>query len=56
MAYHQFSPMRKQATFRLTPEALAHLKEMAATHGISQAAILELMIRDNAKQAKKGEK
>lgn len=45
-----FIQMKHPVTHRLTPEAIKMLKSMASEHGISQASILELMIRDGFKK------
>jgi len=44
--------MKHAAGFRLTPEALRLLKLLASKLGISQAAALEIGIRDLAKKRK----
>lgn len=41
-------------TFRLSPEALGLLKEMAESQGISQTAILEVLIRREARRLERG--
>lgn len=41
---------KKPTSFRLTTEALRLLAEISEKLGISQAAVLELAIRDVAKQ------
>ena len=41
--------MKHSTSFRLTPEALATLKQLADSFGISQAAVLEIAIRQMAK-------
>lgn len=42
--------MRKSVAFRFTGEAIRLLKALAAVLGISQAATLEIAIRDLAKK------
>lgn len=39
-------PRKGQASFRLTAEALAKLKARAQQLGVSQAAVLEMLIRE----------
>lgn len=49
--------MKRAISFRLSEEAHALLKNLAAKHGLSQASLLEMLIRkeSNAPRAK-GEK
>jgi hypothetical protein len=42
--------MKKSASFRFTDSAIRMLKAIAAAMGISQAAALEVAIRDLAKK------
>ena len=42
--------MKREAHFRLTEEARALLAQLAALDGISQNAVLELLIRDAARK------
>lgn len=39
----------KSTSFRLSPEAKRLLKELSQSLGISQAAVLEIVIREKAK-------
>ena len=43
---------KQQTAFRLTDEARALLASMAAKYGISQAAIVELAVREKAEREK----
>lgn len=43
---------KKSNTFRLSDECNELLKKMAAAKGISQAAIIELLVREAAKKEK----
>jgi hypothetical protein len=43
---------KRPANFRLTPQAIALLAELAKRRGISRAAVLELLIRKEAKAEK----
>lgn len=42
--------MKKAVAFRFSEEAIRLLKALAAARGISQAAILEIAIREAAKK------
>jgi hypothetical protein len=44
---------RKAVTFRLTAECRRLLVELARARGISQAAVLELMLREEARREAK---
>jgi hypothetical protein len=46
---------QKPTSFRLSPEALALIKQLAEALGLSQAAVLELAIRRLARSEKIGE-
>ena len=41
-------PRKLQASFRLSDEAMARLRARAKSLGISQAAVLEMLIREAA--------
>lgn len=41
---------KKNTSFRLTPAARQMLEKLAAALGVSQTAVLELIIREKAKQ------
>jgi predicted transcriptional regulator len=43
--------MKKATSFRLSDEALALLKQLADADGLSQAAMLELLIRRAARRS-----
>lgn len=47
------SENRIMTSLRLTPEAKAILQELAKKQGISQAAIVELLVRQEAKKQEK---
>lgn len=44
--------MKIHISFRLSEEAIGLLKALSDTKGVSQAAILELALRDTAKREK----
>jgi hypothetical protein len=46
-------PDRKAVTFRLTAECRRLLAELARARGISQAAVLELLLREEARREAK---
>lgn len=46
------SDMKKAIAFRLSEEAIRLLVEMAKANGLSQASMLELLIRKEAKKSK----
>jgi predicted DNA-binding protein len=50
MQYNSIMPKRKATSFRLTEEAAKLLAILAEGMGLSQASVLELMIRDWAKK------
>jgi hypothetical protein len=43
---------KEPISFRLTPEAIRLIKEMAKRLGVSQAAVVELAVRKLAEQEK----
>ena len=47
---------RKAVTFRLTAECRRLLAELARAKGISQAAVLELLLREEARREAKARK
>lgn len=46
---------KEQIGFRLTPEAIALIKEMAKKLGISQADVIEIAVRKLAEQEARSE-
>jgi len=44
--------VKKAISFRLSEEAIALLKALAAQNGLSHASMLELVIRKEAKKSK----
>lgn len=52
--YNGYMPQghKSSTTFRLTPEALTLLKALAADLGISQAGVIEMIIRKAARKEK----
>ncbi len=44
--------MKKAVSFRLSEEATRLLKELAEKNGLSQASMLEFLIRKESKKAK----
>jgi DNA-binding MarR family transcriptional regulator len=47
---------RKAVTFRLTAECRRLLAELASAKGISQAAVLELLLREEARREARARK
>lgn len=50
MSYNESMERKTSTSVRLTPEAKRLLKLVAAKLGVSQAAILELLIRQKARE------
>lgn len=48
--------MKKPASFRLTPACLEMLRKLAADKGVSQAAVVEMAIRDEYRKHEKRSK
>jgi len=47
-------PEKQPTSFRLSPDALALLRELAERLGLSQASVIELAVRRLAKEERKG--
>lgn len=52
MRYPRGMPKKEPTSFRLSPEALELLAWLAARLGVSQAAVLEMLIRERARKEK----
>ena len=50
MRYNEHMVNKQAISFRLTPEAIALIKELAKKLGVSQADIIEMAVRKFAKQ------
>lgn len=52
MRYNHGMENKQSISFRLTPEAKRIIKSLAKNLGVSQAAIIEMAIREKAKRDK----
>lgn len=53
MRYNMCMANKQAISFRLSPEAIALIKELAKNLGVSQADILEMAVRKFAQQEQK---
>lgn len=53
MRYNQVMRNKEAVSFRLTPEAIALIKELAKRLGVSQADIVEMAVREFVKKQKR---
>jgi hypothetical protein len=51
----KYTILKEHMTLTFTPEAKAMLAELAQAQGISQSAVLEILIRQATKREKKGQ-